>query len=256
MAVPAVDFPLFSRLPTELRVQIWEETLPKFVRPLYFYRTSFWVPEFGEGKKVEVKFDHRLLELEFAVPILFVNHEAYQVKLSRMKSQGIDAHATATKSIVFTRPFNPRVDTLYLSEDQFIDTFLEPVNLLRSNREIKHLATGCTEETVNAFLIYLFHYPYHRGTQKLIPVNNAEVLPSKGQESQQHWELSSTLSTPTFVWNNVRNRFEEAEGVKESDPELLRGLNRGAVAVEGMTDELRWDRNHTLEVHLATAIKM
>ncbi|KAI2830270.1 hypothetical protein CBS147343_3366 [Aspergillus niger] len=214
MAAGAVDFPLFSRLPAELRVQIWEETLPKF-----------------------------------------------------MKSQGVNAHITAKKSIVFRRPFNPKVDTLFVSEDQFRDFLWEPVNVILSNRGLEDVGISCTEpapmclavscligETEDSFLSELFQHVSHRNTQKLVLINNAGILSNKRRASQQHWELSSALSTPKFVWNNAGDHFEGSEEISDSDWKLLRGLNRSAA--DGMTDGLGWDKDHRLEVYLATAVKM
>ncbi|GKZ70435.1 hypothetical protein AnigIFM50267_006082 [Aspergillus niger] len=267
MAARAVDFPLFSRLPAELRVQIWEETLPKFVRPLYFYRAGCWTLENVGKKGVDVRFNHRLLSIDFEVPILSVNREAFRVTLSSMKSQGINAHVTVKKSIVFRRSFNPKLDTLFISEDQFRDFFWEPVNVILSERGFENIAISCTEpapmclavsrligETEDSFLSELFQHTFHRNTQKLVLVNNAGVLSNKRRASQQHWELNSALSTPRFVWNNAGDHFEGAEGISDSERKLLRGLNRGAA--DGMTDGLGWDKDHKLEVHLATAIKM
>ncbi|GCB25664.1 hypothetical protein AAWM_08549 [Aspergillus awamori] len=246
MAARAVDFPLFSRLPAELRVQIWEETLPKFVRPLYFYRAGCWTLENVGKKGVDVRFNHRLLSIDFEVPILSVNREAFRVTLSSMKSQGINAHVTVKKSI---------------------GIFWEPVNVILSERGFENIAISCTEpapmclavsrligETEDSFLSELFQHTFHRNTQKLVLVNNAGVLSNKRRASQQHWELNSALSTPRFVWNNAGDHFEGAEGISDSERKLLRGLNRGAA--DGMTDGLGWDKDHKLEVHLATAIKM
>ncbi|GKZ29879.1 hypothetical protein AbraIFM66950_006840 [Aspergillus brasiliensis] len=157
MAVPAVDFPLFPRLPAELRVQIWEETLPKFVCPLYFYRKGCWTVENGDREKVDIKFNRLSLNTEIDVPIFSVNREAFRVTRSWMK--------------------------IHVSRD--------------------------TLEIGPSFLEFLFQHPFHRATQKLVIVDNAEFLPNNSQELQHHWKLNSALSTPAFVWNCARDRFEE-----------------------------------------------
>ncbi|GKZ26051.1 hypothetical protein AbraIFM66951_005079 [Aspergillus brasiliensis] len=265
MAVPAVDFPIFPRLPAELRVQIWEETLPKFVRPLYFYRNGRWTVGNAGSENLDIKFDHLSPNMEINVPIFSVNREAFRVTRSWMMIHGIYNGTTPTKSTFFIRPFNPKVDTLYLSWSQFSDNSLGIACKIYTTSTSGNITINRTEpmclavsrDTVKigpSSLEFLFQHPFCRATHKLVIVDNAEVLPNNNQELQHHWELNSALSTPAFVWNSARDRFEEGEGIGNSDPYLLGGLN--ACAASGMTGGFGEVKDHKLEVYLATAIKM
>jgi hypothetical protein len=139
----ATTFPLFQRLPTELRLQVWRETLPKRIQnPLYFYTKRCWEPRHlteadsdydpDAEHNINLEFCHEHLDpLEVEVPLFFVNHEAHSLALEWIRRQGLKLCFNQEKqSLVFLRPFHPESDTLYVSEEKWTEFHCDPVDRL------------------------------------------------------------------------------------------------------------------------------
>ncbi|KAG5983049.1 hypothetical protein E4U55_000891 [Claviceps digitariae] len=158
-------FPLFGRLPIEIRHLIWDEYLSWYVqsdRPtLYLYSTNFFLKHLDPDREDERYADisHTPLVEVATPPSLHVNSEARRATLQWARSSGLarrqradttTATATATAamrtragSYVFTRAFDPTRDALYVSRDkweEFCELFFEGDGLEETTSQIRHLA--------------------------------------------------------------------------------------------------------------------
>ncbi|RAL10671.1 2EXR domain-containing protein, partial [Aspergillus homomorphus CBS 101889] len=123
----------FSRLPTELRLMIWEAALPDTTgKHLYFWRNHVWrkprwklqTDPTTNQEYVKFEFDSRSFGyLEVEVPPFLVNREAHAVALRWIEKQPkIEIRFnTATMSFSFIRLFDPNHDALYLSSQDYLD---------------------------------------------------------------------------------------------------------------------------------------
>ena len=145
MAVVATNsstFPLFSRLPPELRNQIWCNAVPDKIGPaLYFYREGCWCPRLlsKSDKEYGPEYDENILIFEFCydllddaqfeVPLAFVNREARGIALAWVRKQGIELRSYENRHYpIFVRPFDPMRDALYVVLDKWFDFLCEPDN--------------------------------------------------------------------------------------------------------------------------------
>ncbi|KAI0836742.1 hypothetical protein F5Y06DRAFT_298432 [Hypoxylon sp. FL0890] len=100
-AVISSSFPLFPRLSLKLRDKIWRDSLPDKVGPaLYIYREGCWglrqLKETDEGYypgldyyNFTFEFRYDLLDdVQFDIPMAFVNREARDVALAWAREQG------------------------------------------------------------------------------------------------------------------------------------------------------------------------
>ncbi|OGM48654.1 hypothetical protein ABOM_002023 [Aspergillus bombycis] len=135
------SFP-FTRLPGELRNQIWQLALsdPAHSLPqLCFYNQGCWDPQqppdedaefhpHNDEMKVTLAFFHdRLDPILVEVPLFFVNREARSFALAWIHEHGIqirfDKH---TQSLYFVPLVDPRRDVLYIPKEQFDDFLFDP----------------------------------------------------------------------------------------------------------------------------------
>ncbi|KAL4914054.1 hypothetical protein BDW62DRAFT_150456 [Aspergillus aurantiobrunneus] len=151
------DFSLFPLLPTELRLQIWHESLPDNLSRkagfLYYYKKGCWDPRHlteadydydphNDELNLNFEFYHdRLDPLKADVPLFSVNREARGSVLAWIKKQDAALKTRfcicteedknkdkqqQQQSLLLTHPFNPELDTLYVSQKQWSGFLCEP----------------------------------------------------------------------------------------------------------------------------------
>ncbi|KAL3444168.1 hypothetical protein BJX65DRAFT_311134 [Aspergillus insuetus] len=136
-------FHLFPHLPTELRLQIWQDALPATLgtgSAVFPYKKGCWGPRhltpgdpeydsLHEDLNLNFEFDHTLLDpLEICLPLFHVNHEARSVALQWIQQQNLTTRFDKQKNeLVFLRLFNADTDTLYVSRTQWHDFICEPL---------------------------------------------------------------------------------------------------------------------------------
>lgn len=131
-------FPLFSSLPPELRIQIWRDALPDQDRPaLYPYKRGCWCPRWlspsdrGNDPKlkpnIDLEFRYELLDdIQVELPLVFVNREARGIALAWALHQGINMCFCKDRQChIFIRPFNPKLDALYIAPNRLYDFYAE-----------------------------------------------------------------------------------------------------------------------------------
>lgn len=125
-------FHWFSRLPVELRIQIWREALPRKDEPaLFFFRKECSTLEpdsetdesnYPENSHLEFIFHEELLDpIQVDVPLAFVNREARGVALPWIHEQGIKLRFCEGRlHPVHARPFDARRDVVYINDSKDI----------------------------------------------------------------------------------------------------------------------------------------
>ncbi|OQE41810.1 hypothetical protein PENCOP_c004G08455 [Penicillium coprophilum] len=123
----------FSRLPPELRLQIWRDTLPEIdPSALTPYRAGCWRPVPVPEEYHASPFHQLCLELEFhpelldhirvKMPLTTVNHEARSVAIEWGLKQGIEIRFhEGSQCLIFSRPFDPVRDVMWFNQDVLED---------------------------------------------------------------------------------------------------------------------------------------
>lgn len=137
--ITTATFPKFQNLPRELRDQIWRDSLPEKDNPaLYPWKKGCWCPrrlqktdpewDPNEDLNLQLNMSYDLLDhVQVEVPLFSVNWEARVIALTWMREQKITLHFHKDKqNWVFTRPFDPMMDALYVPMDKIDEFFIEP----------------------------------------------------------------------------------------------------------------------------------
>ncbi|THV44669.1 hypothetical protein BGAL_0597g00040 [Botrytis galanthina] len=245
-------FPLFSSLAPELRIQIWQESLPsEFPPALYFYKRGCWQPRIftesdpgyydgvseqstTEDLNRNMEFCYDLLDsIHVQTPLLFVNHEARKITLTWACSHGIEICGDP----LFPRlslPFNPIRDILYVSADLWDEIYVEPY--IRSFEEdMIDLTHGTFNEVKRLALpesmlgIYFASDSFERLSEYYnievlyIIINEPIGLRSVDDDLhvQSRWECEN-LPSCTFLLDSERSVFElKVDGDNEDDQDHL-----------------------------------
>ncbi|KAJ6785510.1 hypothetical protein PWT90_10584 [Aphanocladium album] len=140
---PSPSFTLFSKLPCELRLQIWQDSLPESeTNAVYFFRDWKWKPHTpsiisssssSTPPTPLIETDNELGEdvvnphVPIYLPQVSVNHEAREVALKwaarnnlsvQLHERAWDEDEDAGGRIV-TRPWEPRRDAVYVGSDKW-----------------------------------------------------------------------------------------------------------------------------------------
>ncbi|KAI0388272.1 hypothetical protein F5Y17DRAFT_453448 [Xylariaceae sp. FL0594] len=133
-------FPLFSKLPPELRNQIWQEALPRDdeVPPaLFFYKKGCWaVRTLTEGddgyipgqpeNNIACEFRHDKLDLaRIELPLVEVNREARSIAFAWARDKGYSIRNVEDRPVIL-RPFDPARDVIYISPSRWTTFLNEP----------------------------------------------------------------------------------------------------------------------------------
>ncbi|RAL08127.1 2EXR domain-containing protein, partial [Aspergillus homomorphus CBS 101889] len=142
------SFPLFPKLPTELRLMIWEHALPAPIeeQPLYFYNQTRWTCGVCEhdiitDEKRYVNFQHgQVAPLQINIPLYFVNREAHKIALSWGVQQGLDLWPCQSqeRTTTFARLFNPETDILYVAARYWSEFWYEDLKTIRRLPQLLH----------------------------------------------------------------------------------------------------------------------
>ncbi|EHK22563.1 uncharacterized protein TRIVIDRAFT_230606 [Trichoderma virens Gv29-8] len=275
---PLPTFRCFSRLPPELRLEIWRQSLPDLDSiTLYNYRRECWGPR--DLRKSEV--DHQLLDqmpgnTENAVdfdfrhemlaathvnlPLAFVNREARSVALAWIQQRGVEMRFDEDRKChVFEQRFDPRRDALYIGISQWEDFCLEPFDQLAEPDFSSHTVssdTGLTRiaipdtpyDTDCSSLIEVFHWFPH--LEAIFIVLDLRVDPRierlllKGDRKkasaliQQHQWKTEDIQEKTLVWDPENRCFEWKGGAGLGNESLYRRMEKMAREIRGRLVEM------------------
>ena len=282
MAVAATQSILyaFSSLPLELRDQIWREAMPSKIGPaLHFYRTGkeYWRPrrrlqsEEGyyhenEGLNLIFEFRYDLLDdVQFEVPLLFVNREARHIALPWVREQRLQMRRREGRRYpVFVRPFELTRDALYVAPDNWIDLLMEPhdrafqPDLVNRIMDVETAVTriALPEAVIHTQLTTLSEvFDYFHSVRVLLIVVNAELDVQPADDDmkvQRRWEFDSVRGG-AFFWNSERRRLEYSGG-DFIGGEALYALINGELNEE-LTKALRYGNISGLEIRPVFAVR-
>lgn len=146
-------FPQFQKLSRELRDKIWNHALPEKDSPALFpWKKGCWGlrhlpksdPRWKSDKDRNLLYDfrHELLDhVQLDVPLFSVNREARRVAWAWMRKNNIKLRFGKDKkrkdqySWIFTRPFDPAMDVLYIYMGHMGDFYVEGFETLEDLEE-------------------------------------------------------------------------------------------------------------------------
>lgn len=228
----ATTFPLFQSLPTELRLQIWSESLPKGTEnSLYFYTKRCWEArqeteadyDFDPNAEYNICFEfqhERLDPLEVELPLFLVNHEAHSLASKWIRRQSLKLRFNQEKqSLVFLRPFHPESDTLYVAEEKCTEFYCDPIDRLFgadledisvSERDAPFTRLAVPDELLlknpDAFCEL---FEYYGVIEEIFVILSSQSYDIKDIQPQGRWELDIVdAQRPIFHWNSGTKSFQ------------------------------------------------
>ncbi|KJZ79182.1 hypothetical protein HIM_01333 [Hirsutella minnesotensis 3608] len=274
----AAAFHFFSSLSAELRIQIWQNALPKKVeQALYFYKKGCWCPRRlteadedydPENDELNLNFEFRhnsLGYVQFEAPLFSVNREARSITLSWFHQQGVRIHFQKDRQCpIFLRRFDPPHDTIYIPLNQWNDFLCEPLDRLFEpdliQRNVGCPAPAFTRIAIPEALLQdeadlfsdIFHW--YSSLQKLFIVISTppDLLPEdNGIAVQGRWEMEN-MRGATFFWHNDRSSFELSDGEYIDDKTLYKLLKK---AGDGLHEQLIENEKLGFEIQAVFAVR-
>ncbi|PYI01948.1 hypothetical protein BO78DRAFT_423071 [Aspergillus sclerotiicarbonarius CBS 121057] len=221
-------------LPPEIRVMIWEATLPEInIYCLYFYEHGYWssrplIPgdpdynPYNPEDRVQARFFHnRPGGLLYFISILFVNRECREIALRWIRRNNLHLRYI-NGGVMAVRPCNPPSDTLYVPWDQWDEFSHEPAEQTALQLDSAHWFTDGTcrnftrlalpvevlERDMNGLAEILSWYSEIESV--FVVVNNADLQPNLGPVRiivELRWELEKVCDA-RLVWVKDRETFE------------------------------------------------
>jgi hypothetical protein len=239
-------FTLFSKLPPELRNQIWRDVLPgKVGTVLFSYKKGSWDirdptevdEEYGHennGANLNLIWKHDLLdEIQFEIPLVYANREARGIALDWIREQGLQICSLEDRQQpVFVRRWDPVRDALYVGLDQWSDflndphdRFFQPEFLNRNitvEAHIWHLAVPLALLKTEHGLSTMFGW-FDQMRVLYVIVNPQPAFPvtKNNNRRQWRWEFEDP-KRGVFVYNKERGDFDfVVEDGESQDEERL-----------------------------------
>lgn len=283
-------FQYFSKLPLELRNQIWDESLPEKDAPaLFFYKPGCWevhVPVPGDkrfnpdwpGSNWVLFFEDRLAHTHVCPALLRVNAEARRAALRWAHRLGYKLQWNNRNQPVITRPMEREIDTLYLpnehKEEYFTvteDLMDQPDSSQSYTNDVEDRPVAMSQWTIskdpmgiipgfrdwihNTFLI-------HAVVGIPLPETDLVALdPSLDNVQLRRWELRDAQQPNTYSWNRSKTCFlwedlddqtkRDAGMVSDVGEEDMREWAESAIANEIDLFEVALDHLPVMKIHLA-----
>lgn len=269
-------FPLFTRLPRELRDQIWRDALPDKVGPsLSLYKKGCWCPRRlsesdtgydpeNDENNLNFEFQHDLLDdIRFEMPLVYVNREARDLALAWVREQGVEMRPhEKSRRPLFVRPFDPKRDALYVALDQWNDFLREPEDRLSQPDLFERLVNTKSDVTRVAVPVALLQHElaslpemfrYFFNLKALLIVIAQLDLPSADNDvkAQHRWDFES-VQGGAFFWNNDRGGFDSENGESFGDEAVYRLMEE---ASRGLGKGLANNHIGSFEIRLVFAVR-
>ncbi|OBT88500.1 hypothetical protein VE02_03468 [Pseudogymnoascus sp. 03VT05] len=253
-------FTRFSKLPPELRNQIWNDALLTKDRPALFpYQDGCWHPiylsESDEGyiantDNIRLEFNSDLLEpIPIEIPVCLVNREARDAAIAWAHRQGARIISLGDmQRHVFGRLFDNEQDTLYVGLSNFADFFVEPYNRLAepdlfgrivgSGPSLRFIAVPeALLERMPGALEEMFEW--FRGLEVIFIIVNAH----HGIAAQQRWELESAQGK-ALLYDQSQRRFDWEDHLSATSSRWSRPRDKIKIdRIAGSSDLTREDRD-------------
>ncbi len=270
-------FSLFSSLCPELRTQIWRDALPEGIGPaLYSYKKGCWCPrrliESDEGYdpnndelNLNLEFRHDLLDnVQYDVPLVFVNREACGIALAWVRQQSIEIRPRKDRQHpVFVRPFDPTSDVLYVAFDKWDDFLTEQYDRQSEPDLFEKLVNIEANITYIAVPEALLRSETSSLNEMIQLFSRIEVLfiivdaPPDLQcadndiKVQRRWELESTQGG-SFLWNLDGGGFDSGNSEPIGDKTLYRLIEEANK--QGLGRELTYNHIRKFEIRPVFAV--
>ena len=233
-------FPLFTRLPPELRNQIWQDSLPFKIGPhLFLYEKGAWGPyhltetdrEY-DAENDELNWEFRwhhdsLHDKYFNIPLFFVNREARGIAFDWIHKHGIDTRtitgADNKPHRAFVRCWDPLRDALYVPLglwNRFLDEPRE--RFWQSDTEgysftikggICHLAVPETLLSTDHDIASIFEWYYETIMLYIVldPPPDLDATESDGKTQPRRWEFEDA-NAGAYIYNHELGKFGFVQG--------------------------------------------
>ncbi|KAI0460072.1 hypothetical protein F5B21DRAFT_453137 [Xylaria acuta] len=271
-------FPLFPRLPPELRNKIWHAALPHSMRPgLLPYRTGCWRPRWllsseagfdpvNAENNLALEFCYSLLDkARIRVPMASANADARGIAIAWAQEQS--SHICCSLEgdhLVFLRSFDPDLDVVYVSPRQWEHFLSEPIDrgfepdLVGKNIDVRPglERIGLSEALIpdaKDSLSELFDYYYDLRTLYIIMDAPSDLYLSSTENEATHgliWELDSLQRVASWTGSDWEFHFACEDG---QDDGKVRGLTE--IASGGLREGLLGMSVKTFEIHIAVAVR-
>ncbi|KAL4782639.1 hypothetical protein BJX76DRAFT_358793 [Aspergillus varians] len=279
-------FPLFPLLPTEIRQQIWHESLPKPLdqTTLFPYKKGCWAPRYltaadpdfdhdNPELAINLEFHHdRLNPLQVDPPLFHVNCEARSIALRWVHTQSdIQPRSCKDRQSLLFRQFDPARDALYVPEAQWDDFICEPAlrpfELDLIDRNISYPSVPFTRLAMSERLLYagpdiipsLFYY--FNGIQEIFLISKAYPGSADNDREEDYqiklggwWELETPATLgPSFYWDANQQDFQWGEmGTSMPRPEVCALLPQIGEELRPLLAFMSYER---LDIRLAVAVR-
>jgi hypothetical protein len=273
-------FLLFSTLPRELRDQIWRYALPNDIGPaLFFFKKGCWCPrrrtaaEYrydAENDENNLVFEWRadlLDDIEFEIPMVFVNREARGIVLDWIREQGFKTlPSEKAQQPFFLRSFDQTRDALYVGREKWIDFLCDPSDTLFQPELLNQHADVDSDLTRLALPEGLLQqdnwvddlpemFRHFFGLRELLIIVGAQPnLQSVDNDKKvpQRWEFESA-QRGALIWNDDRSDFDFEDGERVGD-ELLYRLMRNGIDM-ALREVLIQEHIHKFEIRPVIAVE-
>ncbi|EHA25307.1 hypothetical protein ASPNIDRAFT_53991 [Aspergillus niger ATCC 1015] len=268
----SANFPKFSLLPTELRLSIWQHSLPTPVHQgLYIYKRGCWEAHLVSEDRFHLSFNlSRLVTMRVDVPPFLVNHEAHSVAQNWLHQQAgtLLVHWTPD-GFHFTRPFQPASDTLYVPDCRYLEFLVEGpdvafapqyegLNYETSPPAFPRIAfsRSLLQREKNCITSVFDMIEYQDFEEVLVVEDMSEddegdlmVLPGV----QRPWGWTVVPGTETLVWHNSARAYRREKGCEGDEADAFARLVEQASV--GIGSWIGWEYDRLLKVKRVRAIR-
>ncbi|KAI9159093.1 hypothetical protein HJFPF1_07101 [Paramyrothecium foliicola] len=261
-------FSKFSKLPAELRNQIWWNALPVEDGPaLFFYRKGCWCP-LGQDPEYQdliiFEFCDNLLDrVQVEMALAHVNREARSIALTWAQTQGFKLFSHKPRQCpVFARSFDSSRDAMYIGENEWDSFDREPYERAYEPDLLNHTTTTNSQLKRVAIPEAVFWneienlvdiFDWYCNVSFLFVVVNTPPEPEfnmKNTPPRPRWELEA-VSEAGFVWDSQRREFN-CGGDRVGDDEWQQRFEE---ALKILADGLVREGIQRFEVHPVFAVR-
>ncbi|KAI1876880.1 uncharacterized protein JN550_000952 [Neoarthrinium moseri] len=270
------SFSLFSALPPELRVQVWDHALPYVGPALHFYKKGYWRLQHlteadvdydpHDEDNLHISFRHDLLDdVRFELPSTFVNREAHDVTLAWLRDHGIqvrrleDGESQDEKCSTFVRLFDPKNDILFVEFDKWEDFICEPDDrhfepdiqgkMVSLSSDLTQIALPEALLLKEADTLPELFRSYFNVRVLFVIINEQPELQHDGDSTkpQAPWKVDSAQGG-AFAWNPDRGAFDFTGSDKTQCSQIESVIQR-------LGKEIPQNHIHRFEVRPVLAVK-
>ncbi|TEY60587.1 hypothetical protein BOTCAL_0180g00230 [Botryotinia calthae] len=227
--ITATTFPRFMSLAIELRSQIWRDALPDNIEPaLYQFKRGCWHPVFlsesdyqyrswDEVENLRLQFFEEMLgNVQIKTPLVSVNYEAREIAVNWAHEMGFFVQEIGGYPI-FSCPFDPEHDMLYIPPGQEISAKTEPVDILTEFEltdtppcyriDVENFAVAESTILKHNLPVLGNMFSYSPMQTLTIIIGSPPKIRSAGNDSklQERWELRQEGE---YDWSNTKEPLE------------------------------------------------